>query len=70
MKNRRSDEEIISLLKSECAFNKARREFSSARVRIERISAQRSGLSPIEMRRMEFEAVERIVEAWADVVES
>ena len=58
-----TNEQIIELLQSEKPINKARREFSSASASIEQSSQQRTPLSPIDMRRMEFGAVEKITNA-------
>jgi hypothetical protein len=57
---RRTDAEVMDLLQNGGAFNKARIIFSGACGKIEQAGQQRSGLSPIELRRMEFEAVEEI----------
>lgn len=64
----KSDKALIELLQSDTPLSNARREFSSAMGRIEQACQQREPLSPIEMRRMEFEAVEKIVEAYLRVV--
>ena len=58
---RRTDEEVMALLRSASPLNKARMVFSSASASIEQAGQQREPLSPIEMRRMEFEAVEKII---------
>ena len=58
---RRTDAEVMELLRGKSILNKARAVFSGEYGRIEQAGQQRSPLSPIEMRRMEFEAVERIV---------
>jgi hypothetical protein len=59
---RMTDEELLNLLNcDDSPFNKARKEFSSSCARIEQASNQRTPLSPIEIRIMEFEAVQRIV---------
>jgi hypothetical protein len=55
-----TDQEVMEALRSDTPFNRARREFSAACGRIEQAGQQRSALSPIEMRRMEFEAVRKI----------
>lgn len=61
MKTRMTDEAVIALLQDgESVLNRARREFSGGCARIEQAGQQRTPLSPIEMRRMEFEAVERV----------
>ena len=59
----RSDEEVMALLGSGVPLDKARQLFSSWSARIETLSVQRTPLSPIDMRRMEFEAVEAIAKA-------
>jgi hypothetical protein len=62
MIDRMTDEELLNLLNcDDSPFNKARKEFSSSCARIEQASNQRTPLSPIEIRIMEFEAVQRIV---------
>lgn len=58
-----TDEEVLRELRSDSAFNQARRAFSSWSGRIEQAQQQRRALSPIEMRRMEFEAVRAIASA-------
>lgn len=57
------NEKIIELLKSDKPINKARTEFSSSAAAIEQASMQRKSLNPIEMRRMQFNAVEKITQA-------
>lgn len=58
-----TDEECMALLQSDCSLNKARQVFSSYCGRLEQAQAQRNGLTPIEWRKMEFEAVEAITKA-------
>ena len=60
-----TDEEVIAELRSDSPLNKARQQFRSWSVRIEWEGQQRRPLSPIEMRRMEFEAVQAIVAAFS-----
>lgn len=55
--------EVMKALGTDTPLNRARREFSSACGRIEQAGQQRSALSPVELRRMEFEAVRRIAAA-------
>lgn len=55
-----TDEEIIVELRSGSPLNKARQQFSSWTARIEQRSQQRQPYSPVEMRRMEFQAVPSI----------
>lgn len=59
-----TDKDVIEELKSQSPLNKARQEFSSACARIEQAGLQRKPPSPIEIRRMEFEAVTRILKAY------
>lgn len=58
-----TDDEVLKALTADTPLNRARREFSSACGRIEQAQLQRKPPSPIEVRRMEFEAVERILKA-------
>jgi hypothetical protein len=51
--------ELFALLATDAPLNRARKVFSSWRARIENESEQ--GLSPVIMRKMEFEAVAAIV---------
>jgi hypothetical protein len=60
-----SDDEVMKELQSESPLNRARKVFSSESARIEQAGQQRTGLSPIEMRRMEFDAVRKILGAYA-----
>lgn len=64
MKTRRTDAEVLAELRSDSPLNRARAQFSHGSARIEQAGQQRTPLTPIEMRRMEFEAVERIIEAY------
>jgi hypothetical protein len=58
-----TDAETMEALRADTPLNRARRLLSSEAARIEQASAQRKPPSPIEMRRMEFEGVARIVAA-------
>lgn len=60
---RLTNDEVIELLKSESPLNKARAQFSHSSASIEQAGQQRTPLSPIAWRRMEFEAVEKITSA-------
>jgi hypothetical protein len=60
---RRTDAEVMELLRSDGPLNRARAIFSGASGRIEQAGMQRQPAGPIEIRRMEFEAVEKIAEA-------
>jgi hypothetical protein len=55
-----TDAEVMAELQSGSRLNRARQQFSSASARIEQAGQQRTPLPPIEMRRMEFEAVRKI----------
>jgi hypothetical protein len=63
MSERRTQDEIMKLLGTDEPINRARKVFSSWCARIEQAGQQRTPLSPVEMRRMEFEAVEAIIQA-------
>jgi hypothetical protein len=63
MAKHRTDKEVMELMMGKSPFNEARQAFSFAAAALEQADAQRTPLSPIERRRMEFEAVERIVAA-------
>lgn len=58
-----SDAEVMEALRGDTPFNRARQQFSWACGRIEQAQLQRTPISPIEIRRMEFEAVKSIVAA-------
>lgn len=60
---RMTNDEVMSELRSDSPFNRARQKFSSAAARIEQAGQQRKPPSPVDIRRMEFEAVREIVEA-------
>lgn len=64
MSIRLSDVGVMQLLQSDLPLNKARKEFSHGSARIEQAQQQRVGLSPVELRRMEFEVVEKIIAAY------
>jgi hypothetical protein len=53
-----TDAEVMDLLRGETPWNKARREFQNWAGKIDQSCSQ--GASPIEIRRMEFEAVKAI----------
>lgn len=58
----RNQSEIMQLLKSDTPLNKARQVFSSYSAMIENATQQRVPIDPIEIRRLEFEAVLKIKE--------
>jgi hypothetical protein len=61
----RTDKEVMELLMDNSSpLNKARVQFSFAIARIEQAEQQRKPPTAIERRRMEFEAVEKILEAF------
>ena len=55
-----TDEQVVAALRDDTPLNKARQKFSSWSAKIEQAGQQRRPLGPIEMRRMEFEAVQAI----------
>jgi hypothetical protein len=55
-----TDQQVMAELRSDSLRNKARAAFSSAAAGIEQACEQRRSPGPIELRRMEFEAVEKI----------
>ena len=57
-----TNEEILSELNSDSTLNRVRKLFSSWCAKIEQASMQRTPLTPIEMRRMEFAAAQAIIE--------
>ena len=59
----RTDSEVMALMRSDTPLNRARAAFSSAYGQIEQAGMQRTRPGPIEIRRMEFEAVESILKA-------
>jgi hypothetical protein len=61
-----TDEEVLAELRSDSPLNRARQQFSSWSAKIEVRGLQRQPLSPIEQRRMEFEAVRAIITAMAE----
>jgi hypothetical protein len=59
-----TNEQVVAALREETPLNKARRQFSNWSAKIEQAGMQRKPPTPIEMRRMEFEAAKAIVEAF------
>lgn len=57
------DATIMKLLNSENLFNKVRLIFSSECARLEQAELQNFPPTPVEHRRMEFEAVQKIADA-------
>jgi hypothetical protein len=57
-----TDEEVLAELRRDTPLNRARRILSSTCAQIEQGGMQRRPLGPIEMRRLEFEAVRKIWE--------
>jgi hypothetical protein len=64
--NQLTDKEVVELLKGNSTLNKARQIFSSYSAMIENDQHQRKPMGPIEMRRLEFEAVQKIKEIFDD----
>jgi hypothetical protein len=58
-----TDQEVLDALNTDTPLNRARRQFSSWSGKIEQAGQQRRPISPIEFRRMEFEAVRAIAKA-------
>jgi len=58
---RMSDEDVLREMRSESALNQARKEFAAGSARIEQVLSQRSGPTAIQLRRMEFEIVRKIL---------
>jgi len=58
-----TDQDVIDAMHSDTQLNRARQIFSGACAAIEQAAAQRRPAGPIEIRRMEFEAVRKIAEA-------
>lgn len=61
-----TDKEVMEALRADTALNRARAVFSSECAKIEQAGMQRRPAGPIEIRRMEFEAVKRIIAALSD----
>lgn len=61
-----TDDEVMQALRSDTPLNRARAEFTNAWGTIELAAMQRKPPGPIEIRRMEFEAVEAIVRAYVE----
>ena len=62
MPNQLTDKEVVELLKGNSTLNKARQIFSSYSAMIEYDQYHQKPMGPIEMRRLEFEAVQKIKE--------
>lgn len=58
-----TNDEVMSELWADTPFNRARAVFSGAAAGIEQATMQRKPPGPIEIRRMEFEAVKKIAAA-------
>jgi hypothetical protein len=58
-----TDAEVVEALRADTALNRARQVFSAQAARMEQQGMQRWAPGPVEMRRMEFEAVRKIAEA-------
>ena len=58
-----TDSEVLKALRSDTPLNRARAIFSAQCARIEQEGMQRRPAGPIEIRRMEFEAVQKIAAA-------
>ena len=60
---RMTDDEVMHHIRNDTLFNKARAQFHYGCGRIDQASAQRRPAGPVEIRRMEFEAVLKILDA-------
>ena len=58
-----TDAEVMAELRSDSRLNRVRAAFSGASAEIEQACMQRRKPGPIELRRMEFEAAERLIAA-------
>jgi len=58
-----SDREVLDAMKEDTPVNRVRRVFSGEAARIEQAGMQRLTPGPIEYRRMEFEAAEKLIAA-------
>lgn len=58
-----TDEEVMHHLRADTRLNRIRKLFSGEAARIEQAGMQRTSLTGVEMRKMEFEAVIKIAEA-------
>ena len=61
-----NDNEVLELLRGNSALNKARQMFYSYSAMIEQALEQSKPIGPIEIRRLEFEAVQKIKDIFDD----
>lgn len=61
--NRLTDKEVLALLRSDTAVNRARKVLSGYLGHFEQQALQAHSTSPIDVRREEFEAIAKIIEA-------
>ena len=61
-----NDNEVLELLRGDSALNKARIVFSSYSAMIDQLFEQSKPPGPIETRRLEFEAVQKIKDIFDD----
>jgi hypothetical protein len=59
-----SDQEVMELLKGDSPLNRVRAQISFAIARAEQKAAQEKNVSPIELRRREFEDAEKVIKAY------
>jgi hypothetical protein len=57
-----NDNEVMELLRGNSTLNKARQVFSSYSAMIEQSLEQSKPIGPVQIRRLEFEAVQKIKE--------
>jgi hypothetical protein len=58
-----TDEEVLAEMQSDSLLNRVCRIFSSEAARMEQAAMQRRPPTPIENRRMEFAAAQRLIDA-------
>lgn len=58
-----TDREILDAMQADTPVNRVRKVFSGESARLEQAGMQRRPPSPIEYRRMEFEAAEKLLDA-------
>jgi hypothetical protein len=58
-----TDREVVDAMKADTPVNRIRRIFSEEAAKLEQAGMQRSPPGPVEYRRMEFEAAEKLLAA-------
>jgi hypothetical protein len=62
--NRLTDDQVMRMLREDTPFNRVRAQISFSIARAEQRAAQERSISPIELRRREFEDAEKIIKAY------